>query len=124
MLRSKPLDQPSPRYALGLSPLDPLKYYYESLTAAAVLAAGRYEQAIEIAKRSLRVNRTHTATYRCLAIAQVLAGCGGDARETVSELMRLEPSLTVAGFLSRYPGADLPHGQSYGKALLEAGVPA
>ena len=56
--------------ALSLTPLDPHKYYYESLTASAHVTAGNYDQALELAKNSLRANRSHTSTLRVMAIAQ------------------------------------------------------
>ncbi len=46
--------------AQRLSPLDPLKYYYDSLSATAFLVAGEHDMAIGLAQRSLRQNRSHT----------------------------------------------------------------
>jgi tetratricopeptide (TPR) repeat protein len=109
--------------ALRLSPLDPQRYYYDSLAAVAMLADDQYARAIELARRSLRVNRLHTSTYRVLAIAQMLAGDAEAARATVRSLRELEPQLTVAGYLARYPGAGRPHADRYAGALAEAGLP-
>ena len=58
------------KHALRLSPLDPLRYFYDSLAATAALSAGDYERALELARRSLRANRTHTSTLRALLISQ------------------------------------------------------
>ncbi len=52
---------------------------------------GQYERAIKLAEHSLRANRTHTSTFRALAISQWQLGRQEDARKTVGELMRLEP---------------------------------
>jgi tetratricopeptide (TPR) repeat protein len=60
--------------ALHLSPLDPIHYYYDSFAAHAMLAAGRLEEAIALARRSLRANGTHMPTHRSLAVALVLSG--------------------------------------------------
>lgn len=109
--------------ALLLSPLDPIRYFYQSLAASAAVAAGRYDRAIELARQSLRANRTHTSTYRALAIAQSLSGRGDDARQTVQELLRLEPNYTVSGFVARSPSTAFPVGKVYAQALREAGVP-
>lgn len=112
--------------ALLLSPLDPLRYYYQSLAASASIAAGRYDRAIELASASLRANRTHSSTYRALAIAQVLSGNVADGTATVSQLMTLEPNFTVRAFLARYPGQAQAksYSEMLANALATAGLPA
>jgi len=109
--------------ALRLSPLDPLRYFYDSLAASAAITAGKYDRAIELAKRSLKANRTHTSTYRALAIAQSLSEQMDDARDTVSKLLQLEPSFTVTQFLARTP-AKGELASRVADALLRAGLPA
>ncbi|AUT75873.1 hypothetical protein C2L64_47235 [Paraburkholderia hospita] len=110
--------------ALRLSPLDPLRYFYESLGATAALSAGRYERAVELAQRSLRVNRTNTSTLRALAIAQSLLGDLEAARLTVTEVLALEPSLTVRNYLERSPSGAYETGKTWSEALRQAGLPA
>jgi adenylate cyclase len=109
--------------ALRLSPLDPHRYFYDSLAATAALSAGQYKRAIDLAKRSLRANRTHTSTFRALAISQWQLGLHDDARKTVSELLRLEPSLTVSGYRERHPSSGFETGKIWSNALQGAGVP-
>jgi tetratricopeptide (TPR) repeat protein len=109
--------------ALLLSPLDPLTYYFNSLASTANLIGERYERAIELATRSLRENRLHTPTLRTLAAAQVRSGRLVEARETMRELQRLEPTLTVGAFQARYPGRDSPQAADFAAALLAAGLP-
>lgn len=110
-------------HALRLSPLDPMKYFYDSLAGTAYLAGGDYRRAIDLCRRSLRANRLHTSTYRALAIAQVLSGDVDSARSTVQELRVLEPALTVAAYRERYPGREAPHAAVYCDALRQAGLP-
>jgi tetratricopeptide (TPR) repeat protein len=109
--------------ALRLSPLDPHRYFYDSLAASAALSAGQYDRAVELARRSLRANRTHTSTLRVLAIAQWQLGRHEDARKTARELLRLEPRLTVSRWLERSPSSDYEIGRICAHALKEAGVP-
>ncbi len=109
--------------ALRLSPLDPLRYYYDSLAATAAMSAGQHERAIRLADRSLRANRTHTSTFRAKAISQWQLGRHEDARKTVGELLRLEPTLTVAKWLERSPTNGYETGKIWSRALLGAGVP-
>lgn len=110
--------------AIELSPLDPMRHYYDGLAASAALAVGSLERAIELASRSLRVNRTHAPTLRALAIAQVESGAVTEARSTVLRILELEPGLTVGNYIARGPkGAEVTRAR-YACALREAGVPA
>jgi adenylate cyclase len=109
--------------ALSLSPLDPLKYYFDSLAATAATAAGRYERAIELAQRSLRANRSHTSTLRALAVSQVQLGQLSAAQESVRKMLRLEPTFTVSQFRAHSPTSHYAFGDVCAQALLEAGAP-
>jgi adenylate cyclase len=110
--------------ALRLSPLDPHRYFFESLAATAQLAAHRFDRAVALAERSLNANRTHTSTLRALAIGQWHLGHEAEARAVVQELMRLEPELTIARYLERSPAAPFSTGKEWAAALAGAGVPA
>ena len=112
------------RHALKLSPLDPLRYFYETLAATAELSAGNYDNVIVLAKQSLRGNRTHTSTYRSLAIAQVESGRLDEARATVADLMKLDPGFTVSRYRNWTPSIDFDTGRRWADALSLAGVPA
>jgi adenylate cyclase len=109
--------------ALELSPLDPMRYYFESLAAAALLSDARYEEAIALARSSLRVHRGHTPTYRVMTIAQALGGRMDEARATMALMRASEPALTVGQYLERYPGRDATHAKEYAAALRAAGLP-
>lgn len=110
--------------AIALSPLDPMRHYYDGLAASAALAAHRLDRAIEWARRSLQVNRSHLPTLRALAIAQVEQGSGADARETAARIIELDPELTVAGYRASAPkGAEATRSR-YAAALRDAGIPA
>jgi adenylate cyclase len=109
--------------ALSLTPLDPMLYFYQSLAASAILCSEDFPRVIELATASIRANRSHTSSYRALAIAQVLNGEPGAAALTVKELLKIEPGFTVTDFLRRTPTADLDMGRRSAQALREAGVP-
>lgn len=109
--------------AIALSPLDPHRYFYDSLAGTAYLAAGHYDCALDLAKRSLRSNRMHTSTLRVMTIAQQRLGLSGEARKTARELLRLEPTLTISRYLQRSPAAAFHTGKDWASALREAGVP-
>ena len=111
------------RRALRLSPLDPHRYFYDSLAASACIAARKYASALELAKRSLRANRNHTSTLRVMAVAQWHLGLEEEARRTAQELLKLDPGLTVSQWLKRAPSASFRVGQEFAKALRLVGVP-
>lgn len=108
--------------ALKLSPLDPLRYFYDSLAATAAVTAGDYERAVTLARRSLRANRAHTSTYRSLAIALSLSGRLDEARAAIDELLQREPGFSVRSFLDRTPAGG-PLARKVAAALSAAGLP-
>jgi class 3 adenylate cyclase/tetratricopeptide (TPR) repeat protein len=109
--------------ALKLSPLDPHRYYYESLAATALLADAQYERALEVAKRSLRANRQHTSTVRVITVAQWRLGDHDGARKSCQDLLRLEPTFTVSGWQARSPSAQYPMGLEAAEVFRLAGAP-
>lgn len=110
--------------ALKLSPLDPVRYFFESLAAAAAISAGEYERGLALAQRSLRLNRTFASTLRAIVIAQVQLGRLDEARETAQTLLRVEPTLTASGYLQRHPSGAYATGRLWSESLRAAGVPA
>ena len=109
--------------ALSLSPLDPHRYFYDSLAATAAVAAGRYRRALELAQRSLRANRKHTSTLRSMTVAQWQLGQFDDARRSAQELLKLQPSMTVSSWLKGSPAADYEVGRTAADVLRKAGIP-
>lgn len=92
--------------AIQLSPLDPLKYYYDSLAAASAISAEKYPVAIKYARRSLQANKMHLSSYRSLAISQSLNGDHGEAQATIRKLLTFDPGFSVTKFIASYPGAE------------------
>lgn len=109
--------------ALKLTPLDPHRYFYDSLSATACLADHQYENALALAQRSLRANRTHTSTLRVMAAAQWWLGREDEAHETARELLRLEPNLTISRWLARSPAEPYSIGKEWADVLRKVGVP-
>ncbi len=110
--------------AQSLSPLDPMRYYYDNFTSTALLAQGNLAGAIEYGRRSLRANRVHGPTLRILAIAHALSDDMDEARSMVGKMLELEPSFTVSAFRERYPGQRAAQVDRYAGALTAAGLPA
>ena len=119
----EPARQASER-ALALSPLDPMRHYYESLAATAALGAADYARATQLALSSIRGNRTHPSTFRALAIAQAMAGDSGGAALTVERLLSLTPGYRVEDFARQSGFGAGPLGRDFSEALRSAGMPA
>lgn len=111
------------RRALALSPLDPHRYFYDSLSATAYLAAHQFDRALAAARRSLRTNRTHASTLRAMAVASWNLGDIDGARRAAAELLRIEPNLTVTAWLERSPSAAFPIGQEWAETFRAIGLP-
>jgi tetratricopeptide (TPR) repeat protein len=109
--------------ARKLSPLDPHRYFYDSLAATAHLAAHQFDRALKLAQRSLKSNCTHTSTLRAMAIAQWELGHHDDAHRTVGRLMQLEPHLTISSWRERSPSTGYKIGEEWASVLHQAGVP-
>ena len=88
------------QFASALSPIDPLKYFFELITASALLANNEYSLAIEHPNRSIRANRHHAPTYRVLVTAQVESGLMDEASYSLGELLKEQPGMTVSSYLS------------------------
>lgn len=108
--------------SLELSPLDPLRYYYESLTASAALTAGDWTRAIELASASRRANRYHLSNYRVLAIAHGMRGEVHAGHAIVDELLALDPDFSISRFVARSAGARSDLVQDFAAALRFVGV--
>lgn len=116
---------PAGRKARELSPMDPLKYYYDSLMASIAISAGEYETAIGFAKDSLRVNATHLSSHRALILAQSLGGHLDEARKNMALLAARDPQFSIERFERGYPSRErVPrYLEQLKDALRAAGAP-
>lgn len=112
------------RRAMELSPLDPMRYYFESLSATAELSAHQYANAESLARSSLALNRMHPSTWRALTIALVSQGRMDEAQATLTKVRELDPTLTVETYLARMPNAQLDTGRHWARCLAMAGLPS
>lgn len=111
------------RRAIALSPMDPLRYYYESLMASCEFSAGNFREAIRWCESSRRRNRQHLSTLRLQIAALSAADRGSDARAVAGELLRMRPGYTVANYESHSVAVLYPFGQKVARAMREAGIP-
>lgn len=109
--------------ALSLSPLDPQRYYFESLAATAAVAAQDYPSAQRLAESSLRLNRMHSSTWRMFTVSLVEQGQAHAAELAMRQLRRLEPGLTVNSYLARMPNGAAVTVKRWAASLAAAGLP-
>ncbi|MES2946403.1 MAG: tetratricopeptide repeat protein, partial [Pseudomonadota bacterium] len=110
------------RHAASLSPLDPLKYFFDVILASGQTINGDYAEAIEFANRSLRANRHHQPALRVLLHAQVDSGQMTQARETLKLLLVETPNLTITNYLSMGSSASKTR-RLFAEVLRKMGVP-
>lgn len=108
--------------ACRLSPLDPHRFLYDSLSASAAVAAGRYEDAVRFAEDSLKVNGRHNSTYRSLIPALVELGREDEARKYAARLMRIEPGFSVRNYEDYHPAAGFSVGKICARAFRKVGL--
>lgn len=107
--------------SIELSPLDPLKYYFESITATGYVELGEYATAIALCQSSLLKNRYHLPTIRTLLIAQYEAGRRKEALQTFSLLRELQPNLRLRTY--RAMASQSKARLHMTKVLKELGLP-
>ena len=109
--------------ARRLSPIDPFQYFYDSLSASALLSAGRYEEALAFADSSLQRNDRHISTLRTKIAALHYLDRDAEARIVGSEVLRRHPDFTVAGYLRGHPAGEYESGRRVAVALRAADIP-
>jgi adenylate cyclase len=108
--------------ATRLSPIDPMKYYYDMILAASLSIDCQHERAIGLAQRSLKANRYHQPTMRVLLYSQAQLGQDEDAKKTLALLLRENPALTVSSYLGM-GGSGSAIRQQVANVLRRLGVP-
>jgi len=109
--------------AMRLSPLDPLGFLLAGALAFAYLVAGRYEDALEWADRSLRELPRYSPSVRVAVASCARLGRIERARYWLERLRELQPGLTIAGykaFAVYYPSAVVA---AFVEGFRRAGMP-
>jgi tetratricopeptide (TPR) repeat protein len=92
--------------ALRLSPFGPETFFTMSAMGCARLMARRFADAIKWTSRALRERPNFAPALRFQAVCLVELGRMGEARDTVSQLLQLEPGLRVSTLRQRAPIFD------------------
>jgi len=110
--------------AMRLSPLDPLVHYFTGGLAMAHVIAGRYEEAIEWADRSLRELPRYESALRNRVVACAQLGRIDEAHHWLGRLLEITPGLTIARYKALYKATHPPVIiDLYAEGLRKAGLP-
>ena len=111
--------------AIRLSPLDPLAYSSTGGLAFAHMEAGRYEEAIEWADRTLHAQPRYIPAMRIKLVCLAYLGRTDDTNDWLKRVLAVQPGLTIAtwkaSFASTVFSPEILALYAYG--LRKAGVP-
>lgn len=111
--------------AVRLSPRDGKLYGFLVVIAACHLYAGRDQQAVAWARRSIAARPNYSISHAWLAAAAANAGDMATAREAIAAFKRLQPDYTLATFRAEEHGdnaAFLAQRERFYQGLQRAGL--
>jgi TolB-like protein len=109
--------------AMRLSPLDPLMFLMQGVTALAHFVAGHYDEAIEWAAKAAREQPNFLGAIRNVAASSALSGRLDEAKKALARVRRLDPELRISNLKDRvgpYKPEDLAR---FAQGLRLAGLP-
>lgn len=106
--------------AMRINPVDPRQYGSLVSMGLAFIELRRFDEAIVVGKKGLRLNPSHPPAHRCIASAIAHLGRDEEAREAAARLLEVDPAFTISTWIAR-------GGQSNSKLQIEglrkAGLP-
>jgi tetratricopeptide (TPR) repeat protein len=109
--------------AMRLSPRDPQVFLMESATAFAHMCAGRYDEASAWAARAFNNQPNFPMSPAALAASDAHAGRIEQARKTMAQLRKLDPSLRISHLAQWTPFRRPEHLAIWAEGLRRAGLP-
>lgn len=97
--------------ALRMSPHDSLKAFFYSGTSVAHYLAGRYDDAVDWARKAVRQRWEFIAAHRILCASLAQAGMSEKGREAMAVLREMQPTISIA-WIERhvpYTARAMPH---------------
>jgi tetratricopeptide (TPR) repeat protein len=108
---------------MRLSPLDPIRWWFQAGIGQAYSNANRYDEAVEWQERALRTNPNLTAVWRGLAVAYVRLNRWDDARRAAHKILEASPGFTVSKWREQGPTRPGPRREQFLDDLRRAGLP-
>ena len=109
--------------ALRLSPFNSLNYLSNNALVVAHFCNGRYEEAHQAGRRSVRINPQFSVCRAFLAAALIGVGRNDEAKAEAQRVLTLEPTFTVGRFL-KVAGFGPSVFAALSNAWQNAGLPA
>jgi len=114
---------PSFEEALRLSPRDQFNFLWLYLMGFALFVAGRYQDALGCADKSLRENSSVAGTYRLRAACLSQLGRPDAAAGALADFLRLSPNSTISSTTTQVPLKRPEDLERYIESLRRAGLP-
>jgi adenylate cyclase len=108
---------------MRLDPKSPIKWRWMDGMTWAHFAAGRYEEALDWAQQSVRMNPDNEVGYRGVASSSAQLGRIDEARSALAEELRLLPALTVEDVRRVNTVTDPDFLERWLDGLRKAGLP-
>jgi adenylate cyclase len=89
--------------AIRLSPLDPLIFIVQNGIVLAHFFAGRYQEALSWAQKTLRQNPNYAAAIIMAAVSAAQAGRDDELRKAVGRLREIDPKSGISNFTNVWP---------------------
>jgi TolB-like protein len=110
------------RRALRLSPRDPSSTLYYGIAAYAQFIGRNYDEAIRLARESLRQRGDFVGGHRVLTAAAGMAGYDEVAKVALGELRRAQPNVSLAWVASELPMQRCADQEHYLEGFRRAGL--
>ena len=109
--------------ALGLSPADPLSYWFNTGAGIASLLMGRYEEAVAFCEEARRSHGKWGPTFRILTAAYAHLGRPAKAAQALTRYRELEPSASITHLRRQLPYRNAEQAERLWEGLRKAGLP-
>jgi TolB-like protein len=94
-----------------------------NLLSASYRDKGQIDSSISMANECLRLDPENLDGHVLLCTDFVMSGAVDDARKVTAEILRIDPSFSISGYVERQPYKDSETLDSVVGALREAGIP-
>jgi TolB-like protein len=108
--------------AVGLSPLDPLRYGMLSTRGIAHVLLGNHAEAVRWAEMGVHSPGAHKHIALVAAVAREMAGERDKASAWVAQARRMDPAIAAADFLRSFPFSDEAGRAIFADALASHGL--
>jgi TolB-like protein len=110
------------RRALRLSPRDPFSAVYSGIAAYAQFVGRNYDEAMRLARESIRQRGDFVGAHRVLTAAAGMAGQAEIAATALQELRRAQPNISLAWIASQMPIKQAAEREHYLQGFRRAGL--